>query len=94
MGAGAEEPKKARGAGPRSDGSSRLLIMSAEYLLHLASDERNGVAGDDQLLVGRHDDHLDLTIRVANVNLFTLVSSKYVACPILIDISHRPSSIS
>ena len=43
--------------------SSRLLIMSTEYLLHLAGDDGDGIAGDDQLLVGRHDDHLHLTIR-------------------------------
>ena len=43
--------------------SSRLLVMSAEYLLHLAGDDGNGIAGDDQLLIGRHDDHPDLTIR-------------------------------
>ena len=42
--------------------SSRLLVMSAEYLLHLAGDDGNGVTGDDQLLVGRHDDHLDLAV--------------------------------
>ena len=64
MGAAPERSqKKARGADPVSDSSSRLLVMSAEYLLHLAGDDGDGVACDDQLLVGRHDDHLDLTVR-------------------------------
>ena len=45
----------------------RLLSLACyvgrDDLLHLAGDDGDGVAGDDQLLVGRHDDHLDLTIR-------------------------------
>ena len=64
MGAGAEEQKKSeRSLSRMGADSSRLLIMSTEYLLHLAGDDGDGIAGDDQLLVGRHDDHLHLTIR-------------------------------
>ena len=68
---GGLKTKKARGADPVSDSSSRLLVISAEYLLHLAGDDGNGVAGDDQLLVGRHDDHLDLTVRGGSTSTYS-----------------------
>ena len=72
MGAGAEEQKKREESVP--DGGRLLSLayyVGRDDLIHLAGDDGNGIAGNDQLLIGRHDDHLDLTVRGGSTSTYS-----------------------